>query len=126
MVVLVDEKEHSHPNRRFRQAPPIPSDIRGNSLATSLHPRTNTRLSDYSDENAYPSRGGSPLGNGRANGYSNGNGVARVSAMDDLRGPASPRRAQSPLTYDQRGMRSGASSVKGQINGQASVDSFRI
>lgn len=120
MVVLVDEKDQAYSNRRFRQAPPIPSDIRSNSLAAYIQPRANTRLSDYSEENIYPSRVGSPFGNGRAN------GVARVSAMDNLRGPTSPHRAQSPLSYEQRAMRSGASSVKDYANGAASVDSFRI
>lgn len=140
MVVLVDEKDHPHANRRFRQAPPIPNDIRGNSLATSPRPRNNNRVSDYTDENRpHSSRGASPYSNGHShsngysngyshgNGYSNGNGVARVSAMDALRRPASPRTAQSPLNYDQRTMRSGSSSIKDYVNGpQASVDSFRI
>lgn len=138
MVVLVDEKDHSQPNRRFRQAPPIPNDIRNNSIAASVRSHSNnTHYNDYSDENGYPSRGASPYGNGHSNGNGNGhtnghingygNGVARASAMDSLRQPASPRRAQSPLAYEQRTMRSGPSSVKDFGNHyQGSVDSFRI
>ncbi|EOA81653.1 uncharacterized protein SETTUDRAFT_98996 [Exserohilum turcica Et28A] len=134
MVVLVDEKDHVQASRRFRQAPPIPNDIRGHSLANSPFPRNNTRLSDYSEDNnsLYPSRTASPYsngqsnGNGNGNGYSNGNGIARMSAMENLRRPVTPRRGQSPLTFDQRSPNSGKSSVKDIVNGHTSVDSFRI
>ena len=127
MVVLVDEKEHSHPNRRFRQAPPIPNDIRGNSLAQQSPRRQNGRLNDFDERDTYSSRGPSPFMNMNGNGNSNGNGAARVSHLDALRNPSSPRRAQSPLTYEQRGAMSASSSIKDYMNGpQASVDSFRI
>jgi hypothetical protein len=119
MVVLVDEKEHSAPHRRFRQAPPIPNDIRGNNLAQPSRPYQTPRFDEHSnDGSSYsPSRGASP--------YANGNGVSRH--FDALRNPSSPHRAQSPMSYEQRGIRSAASSVKDYVNGpQASVDSFRI
>lgn len=120
MVVLVDEKEHSAPHRRFRQAPPIPNDIRGNSLTGDRRPYQTPRFDEYGNDTSSqrtPSRGASP--------YANGNGVSRH--YDNLRNPSTPTRAQSPMTYDQRGIRSGASSVKDYVNGaQASVDSFRI
>jgi hypothetical protein len=120
MVVLVDEKEHSAPHRRFRQAPPIPNDIRGNNLTQSSRPYQTPRFDDYGNDNSsysQSSRGASP--------YANGNGVSRH--LDALRNPSSPHRAQSPMSYDQRGLRSASSSVKDFVNGpQASVDSFRI
>jgi hypothetical protein len=121
MVVLVDEKEHSAPHRRFRQAPPIPNDIRGNNLAQSPRSYHNPRFDDYGNDNSsysHSSRGG-------ASPYTNGNGVSRH--LDALRNPSTPHRAQSPMSYDQRGLRSASSSVKDYVNGpQASVDSFRI
>ncbi|EDU50032.1 PAS-9 domain containing protein [Pyrenophora tritici-repentis] len=123
MVVLVDEKEHSHPNRRFRQAPPIPNDIRGNSLAQNSSRRQNGRFNDFDDRDTHSSRGGSPF----MNGHGHSNGAPRVSHLEALRNPSSPRRAQSPLAYEQRGLTSASSSVKDYFNGaQASVDSFRI
>ena len=127
MVVLVDEKEHSHLNRRFRQAPPIPSDIRGNSLAQNSPRRQNGRLSDFDERDTHSSRGSSPFRNMNMNGNGGGNGAPRVSHLDALRNPSSPRRAQTPLSYEQRGITSASSSIKDYVNGpQASVDSFRI
>jgi hypothetical protein len=125
MVVLVDEKESLHPNRRFRQAPPIPNNIRDNQMSQSPRSYQPTRYNGWDDDSsAFSPRGGSPYANGR-NANSNGNGVARISALDALRQPQSPHRAQSP--YDQRVMRSAASSVKDYAMGpQASVDSFAI
>ncbi|RYN66672.1 hypothetical protein AA0117_g11843 [Alternaria alternata] len=124
MVVLVDEKEHIAPHRRFRQAPPIPNDIRGNNLAQTSRPYQTPRFDDFGNETSsysQSSRGASPY----TNGYANGNGVSRH--LDALRNPSSPHRAQSPMSYDQRGLRSAGSSVKDYVNGpQASVDSFRI
>lgn len=124
MIVLVDEKEHITPHRRFRQAPPIPNDIRGNNLAQTSRPYQTPRFDDFGNETSsysQSSRGASPY----ANGYANGNGVSRH--LDALRNPSSPHRAQSPMSYDQRGLRSAGSSVKDYVNGpQASVDSFRI
>ena len=107
MVVLVDEKEHIAPHRRFRQAPPIPNDIRGNNLAQTSRPYQTPRFDDFGNETSsysQSSRGASPY----TNGYANGNGVSRH--LDAL-----------------RGLRSAGSSVKDYVNGpQASVDSFRI
>jgi hypothetical protein len=119
MVVLVDEKEHSAQHRRFRQAPPIPNDIRGNNLAQNSRLYQTPRFDEYgNDTSSYsPSRGASP--------YANGNGISRH--YDALRNPSTPIRAQSPMSYDQRGIRSAGSSVKDYVNGpQGSVESFRI
>jgi hypothetical protein len=129
MVVLVDEKEHSQPSRRFRQAPPIPNNIRENQASPSLRSYQPARFNGYNDDSdAYSARGGSPYASGRnTNGNGYGNGVPRMSALDALRQPQSPRRAQSPMVYDQRAVRSAASSVKDYGSGpQASVDSFAI
>ncbi|RMZ72194.1 Hisactophilin c49s mutant phototropin phy3 fusion [Pyrenophora seminiperda CCB06] len=123
MVVLVDEKEHLHANRRFRQAPPIPNDIRANSLAQHSPRRQNGRPNEFDERDTYSSRGPSPFMNFNGNGSTNGNGSGRVSHLDTLRNPSSPRRAQSPLVYAQRGLTSAHSSINGP---QASVDSFRI
>jgi len=121
---LLGQKEHIAPHRRFRQAPPIPNDIRGNNLAQTSRPYQTPRFDDFGNETSsysQSSRGASPY----TNGYANGNGVSRH--LDALRNPSSPHRAQSPMSYDQRGLRSAGSSVKDYVNGpQASVDSFRI
>jgi hypothetical protein len=126
MVVLVDEKE-SQPSRRFRQAPPIPNNIRDNQNSHSIRSHQPMRFNGYDEESdafAQSPRGTSPYSNGS---HTNGGGVARITALDALRQPRSPYRAQSPMTYDQRTMRSAASSVKDYAIGpQASVDSFAI
>ncbi|KAF1838574.1 hypothetical protein BDW02DRAFT_488716 [Decorospora gaudefroyi] len=121
MVVLVDEKEHAQPVRRFRQAPPIPNDIRDNRSHTAWpYQATQPKDLDTEDE-SYSLRGSQSHTNGH------GNASGRVSALDALRQPASPRRAQSPMMYDQRHVRSGASSIRDYAIGpQGSVDSFAI
>jgi hypothetical protein len=131
MVVLVDEGKESQPSRRFRQAPPIPNNIRDNQASHSPRPHQQPmRFNGYDDESdAYPQspRGASPYNNGPYSGGTNGNGVARATALDTLRQPRSRHRTQSPMMYDQRTMRSAASSVKDYANGpQASVESFAI
>ena len=108
MVVLVDEKEHGQPLRRFRQAPPVSNDIRSKR---SL----NNRFDMFDDDSdMYPSRAPS------ATPYSTG--TARNMTIESLRQPSSPR-----MMHDQRALRSANSSIKDYLTGRgASVDSFAI
>ncbi|CAO2657285.1 Nn.00g034110.m01.CDS01 [Neocucurbitaria sp. VM-36] len=127
MIVLVDEKEHAQPVRRFRQAPPVSNDIRGKQqqMPWDLYSRPNQNSSrrpsfdDDIDSTYSPTQASMP--------YPNSHGLARHMALDALRQPPGPGRARSPMMHDQRAMRSASSSIKDYVNGrEASVDSFAI
>lgn len=108
MVVLVDEKDHSQPVRRFRQAPPVSNDIRSKRSQYN-------RFDGYDDDDdAFSMRGPgvTPYGTG----------IARNMTIESLRQPNSPR-----MMHDQRALRSASSSIKDYVNGrEASTDSFAI
>ncbi|KAL6705869.1 hypothetical protein ACN47E_006329 [Coniothyrium glycines] len=126
MVVLVDEKEHAQPVRRFRQAPPIPNNIRATAqqpFEGVTRPHTHGRADGYEDEwdFRFP-RVASPLAF-----HQGGAQQSRFMNGDPLRTPNSPRNGRSPMIYDQRAIRSANSSIKDYITGpQGSTDSFRI
>lgn len=115
MVVLVDEDRHG-PSRRFRQAPPIASDVRGKKDGGR------NRLDDYDDMDfdGYTTRTAS-----RNEIHAHSAGAARHIAVDALRQPASPR--QAGHMYEQRALRSASSSIRDFGSGHnGSTETFDI
>ncbi|KAF2132151.1 hypothetical protein P153DRAFT_284361 [Dothidotthia symphoricarpi CBS 119687] len=106
MIVIVDDEKYPSQERRFRQAPPIPNDLR--SRRQDTHPyRHNGMLDDNSD--MFTPRSSS-LTSGHA-------AAARHGTQDRGRQDLSPRGMAPRSSFnEQRTMRSAASSV----------DSFRI
>lgn len=113
MVVLIDEDRHVAPSRRFRQAPPIASDVRGRKETGGRSSLDNYDTLSFDD--GYTTRTAS-----RMDGQMHGPGAARHIAIDALRQPSSPRSMGN--MYEQRAMRSNGSSVYG--NG--STETFDI
>ncbi|KAI8938064.1 hypothetical protein NX059_005736 [Plenodomus lindquistii] len=121
MVVLVDEKDHSQPVRRFRQAPPVSSDIRGSRLQ-SAH-----RYDEFEDDAARSDSYSSNRAFGPAPPPSNGNNGARHANADHLRQPATPRSVQQLNGIDRQSTRSAGSSIQDfTIHRDRSADSFAI
>ncbi|KAH7402721.1 hypothetical protein BKA66DRAFT_404020 [Pyrenochaeta sp. MPI-SDFR-AT-0127] len=121
MVVLVDEKEHSQPVRRFRPAPPVSNDIRGKREQQSAQgTRSHSRLDSFDDElDDYFPRAPSSLANGHVG--------TRHIAHDVVAQPSSPRGPRTQMLQDQRAQRSASSSIKDYLNGrQPSTESFAI
>ncbi|KAH7406176.1 hypothetical protein DE146DRAFT_609311 [Phaeosphaeria sp. MPI-PUGE-AT-0046c] len=117
MVVLIDEDRHVAPSRRFRQAPPIASDVRGRKESGGR-----SRVDDYdtlSFDDGYSSRTVS-----RMEGQVHGPGAARHIAIDALRQPSSPRSTSN--MYEQRAMRSNGSSLRDYGVGNGSTETFDI
>ncbi|KAJ4374217.1 hypothetical protein N0V83_002958 [Neocucurbitaria cava] len=146
MIVLVDEKEHAQPVRRFRQAPPVSNDIRakyhdhphnhhiypGQSQQQpqlnygSQRPSRRTSFDDDFDAPPYSPTTHVSTQYTNGNGNGNGNGPTRHLALDALRQPNG--RARSPMINDQRAaIRSASASIKDYANSrEPSVDSFAI
>ncbi|KAJ4384069.1 hypothetical protein N0V86_000914 [Didymella sp. IMI 355093] len=140
MIVIVDEEKHSQPNRRFRQAPPVPNDVRrpqhGGAGSRELNSRMDEldltgeplKTAQHDDYGHSPNRVASPYSerNGERNGGErNGTGAHRNMLFDAMRSPSSPRRSAN----DQRVVNnhSSANSLKGSHYGHGtSVDSFQI
>lgn len=113
MIVLVDEEKHAAPVRRFRPAPPVASDVR--SRKEMVRSALSNRTDGYEDSDVdLLSLGTASLVSGQAHLP----GAARHIAVDGMR--MSSQR-------DERGLRSGSSSIQGYMNGrEGSVDSFHI
>jgi hypothetical protein len=156
MIVLVDEEKHGAPARRFRQAPPVAQDVRGQYSSNQRPMRLDSYDVDLemhkangfgSQSSAYGSQssGHAPQSNNYApqlNNYalqSNGNNVQSngynaqsngyAHSTYDPRQQGSPRQPQTPriMVGDQRTLRSTNSSLKDYRNGYAaSTDSFNI
>lgn len=123
MVVLVDEKDQQ-PNRRFRQAPPVPTNIRGDQQYFQPPSRQYTsRAENYDDDiDSYPQRNPRTMNNGYMTPQQ-----GRYMTVEAMRQPQSPRTLHNQSRNDQRAVRSNASSIKDYItNPSASTDSFRI
>ncbi|KAF2856761.1 hypothetical protein T440DRAFT_494560 [Plenodomus tracheiphilus IPT5] len=124
MVVLVDEKDHSQPIRRFRQAPPVSNDIRGKRLQSDNRfdgfEDDAERSDSFSSHRAFgPAVYGPPV--------PGSNNVARHVNVDSLRQPSSPRFASHASGYERGAMRSAGSSVHDfTIHRERSADSFAI
>jgi len=123
MVVLVDEKDASQPARRFRQAPPVSSDIRG-----KRHQGDNQFdgffAEDEKSDTQSTHRAVSPKVYGPPNSQPNGTNMARHMYVDSLRQPGSPRNFS---TLERGAMRSATPSIKDySIQRQRSADSFAI
>ncbi|KAH9868457.1 hypothetical protein J1614_007529 [Plenodomus biglobosus] len=124
MVVLVDEKDQSQPVRRFRQAPPVSSDIRAKRL------QGDNRFDGFDDDaersdsfSSHRAFGPAVFAPSAPNGYN----VARHANVDTLRQPSSPRYPPSSPGYERGAMRSASSSVKDYpIQRERSADSFAI
>ncbi|KAF2031294.1 hypothetical protein EK21DRAFT_63599 [Setomelanomma holmii] len=118
MVVLVDEEKNGAPVRRFRQAPPVASDVRSR--------KDNARGTLMDDFDDFPSQDSySPRMTSVVNGQIHGPGTARHIAVDALRQPSSPR-TTGPI-YDQRAVRSASSSIRNyDSEREGSVDTFHI
>lgn len=117
MVVLIDEDRHVAPSRRFRQAPPIATDVRGKKEGG-----TRSRMDDYdtlSFDDGYTARTAS-----RMEGQVHAPGAARHVAIDALRQPSSPRSMSN--MYEQRAMRSNGSSIRDYRLGNGSSETFDI
>ncbi|KAJ8107168.1 hypothetical protein OPT61_g9052 [Boeremia exigua] len=100
MIVIVDEEKHALPNRRFRQAPPVASDVRKPQHVTpSGMPRDiNSRMDNvdltedgYRDYYGNGSRVASPTGDRQSE--RNGMATHRNMLLDSMRSPPSPRRS---------------------------------
>ncbi|KAJ4992744.1 hypothetical protein SVAN01_01790 [Stagonosporopsis vannaccii] len=100
MIVIVDEDKHAQPNRRFRQAPPVATDVRKPHHAVpSGTPRDlNSRMDDLDltgdqprDDYGHTSRVASPS----SDRYSERNGAAahRNMLIDAMRSPSNSRRS---------------------------------
>jgi hypothetical protein len=140
MIVIIDEEKHSQSNRRFRQAPPVPNDVRrphhGGAGNRELNSRMDEldltgeplRTAQHGDYGYSPSRVASPYGerNGeRSGGERNGTGAHRNMLFDAMHSPPSPRRSAN----EHRAVHnhSSASSLRGNHYGHGtSVDSFQI
>ncbi|KAH5315445.1 hypothetical protein HBI12_128910 [Parastagonospora nodorum] len=117
MVVLVDEDRHMAPSRRFRQAPPIASDVRNGRGGGGAN-----RYDEYDDQEY----GGGYVSRAASRGEMYGPGAVRHVAVDTLRQPQSPRSNAS--MHDQRAMRSPSASLRNYMNGghNGSTDTFDI
>ena len=132
MIVIVDEEMHTQPNRRFRQAPPVASDVRRPhyTAPTGANRNVPSRMDDLDltsddrrDDYSHSSRVASPYG--ERNGERNGTGPHRHMLLDAMRSPSSPRRSIN----EQRAVHnhSSANSLKDNRYGHGnSVDSFQI
>ncbi|CBX94497.1 hypothetical protein IAQ61_009660 [Plenodomus lingam] len=124
MVVLVDEKDHSQPVRRFRQAPPVSNDIRAQRL------QRDNRLDGFEDDAERSDSFSSHCAFGPAvygPTVSNGHNVARHLNVDALRRPSSPRYAPQSPVYERGSMKSASSSMKENVlQRERSADSFAI
>ncbi|UPX13651.1 uncharacterized protein EKO05_0004151 [Ascochyta rabiei] len=123
MIVVVDEDKHAQPNRKFRQAPPVASDIRKPYQGGQAHRDLNSRMNDVdltSDERdtyGNTNRVASPTYD------KNGAGGHKSMLLDAMRSSSSPRRSMN----DQRGMHSSTSSLEDyKYRNGNSVDSFQI
>jgi hypothetical protein len=116
MVVLIDEDRHVVPPRRFRQAPPIASDVRNGKYG---HGSRN----DDDDFDFERPASQTAL---RIDGQGYGSGAARHIAIDTLRQPQGPRNLG--VMSDQRATRSPSSSLRNFANGghNGSTDTFDI
>lgn len=110
MVVLVDEKDQGQLVRRFRQAPPVSSDIGGRlprqrGESTHSNSRAAANADDPDDSRLYDGTGvwaHVPTG------------AARHIAVDALRRSSSPlqQHPRSPTIMDGKAVRSASSSIK--------------
>lgn len=127
MIVLVDEKDQSQPGRRFRQAPPISSDIGGRQQGQEPVRgwQYNGRIEGLDDSGeSYPSRAPSSLSNGYG---TPAHQRGRYMTFEAMRQPPSPRTSRNPMMHDRHALRSASSSIKDYATGpQASTDSFQI
>ncbi|KAF1913944.1 hypothetical protein BDU57DRAFT_558872 [Ampelomyces quisqualis] len=114
MVVLIDEDRHVV-SRRFRQAPPIASDVRGRKDGDR------NRFDDYDDVKfGYASQ--TTL---RTEGQAHGTSATRLAAVDALRQPSSPRSIGN--LSEQRAMLSPGSSMRGyRVGSNGSAETFDI
>lgn len=133
MIVIVDEEKHAQPNRRFRQAPPVASDVRKPQHAVpSGTPRDlSSRMDDMDIRGDYPrdeygriARVSSP--NGDRYSERNGTGAHRNMLRDAMRSPSSPQRSLNEQRTTGQ-LHSSANSIKDNRYGRGgSVDSFNI
>lgn len=124
MVVLVDEKDASQPARRFRQAPPVSSDIRARRLQGDNQFDGFGADDDEKSDTLSMHRAASPRVYGPPISQSNGNNMARHMYVDSLRQPNSPRNVS---TLERGAMRSVTPSFKDDsAQRQPSEDSFAI
>ncbi len=132
MIVIVDEDKHAQPNRRFRQAPPVASDVRRphHAVPSGIPRDLNSRMENMDltgeslkDDYGYTSRVASP--NGDRHSERNGIATQRNALLDSMRAPSSPRRSIN----EQRAVNnhSSANSLRENNYGHGnSVDSFHI
>lgn len=132
MIVIVDEENHAQPNRKFRQAPPVASDVRKpQHIVPSGAPRDlGSRMDDLDltgdhsrDDYGNASRVTSP--NGDRYGERSLAAAHKNMLRDAMRSSPSPRRSMN----EQRSahLHSTANSLKDNRYGRGdSVDSFNI
>lgn len=133
MIVIVDEEKHTQPNRRFRQAPPVASDVRKprHAMPTGTPRDFGDRTDDMDlgdnfarDEYGRAARISSPNGDR----YSERNGTAahRNMLREAMRSPSSPQRSVNEQRTG-HALHSAANSIKDNRYGRGgSVDSFNI
>lgn len=135
MIVIVDEDKHAQPNRRFRQAPPVATDVRRphHAIPSGTPRELNSRMDDLDltgdhprDDYGYTNRVASPSSDRYSDRYSDRNGAAahRNITIDAMRSPSNSRRTAT----EQRVMgHSSSNSLRENKYGHGpSVDSFHI